>query len=175
MSLWNRLFGRAESTHAPAQAAERERPPHEDSLLLAQVDMAVEILRAHPRGDQGTVLLAFESRGIPPRDCWRLYQFVPMAFAHVVFGPAGVQFAPDYISLHPDTQVRVQRPLTGEPLYRTAVQLAKRRVGAGATDRDLLPVFRHSAEYSVIDKLLQGGGNLSDLGLVEPILFEYTE
>jgi hypothetical protein len=174
VSLWNRLFRRGE---ASAPAAQREDRPsaREDSHLLAQVDTAVEVLRAHPREDQGTVLLAIESRGIAPRDCWRLYQFVPMAFAHVVFGRAGVHFAPDYISLDPETQVRVQRPLAGEPLYRTAVQRAEGQVGAGATDRDLLPVFRLSAEYSVIDKLLQGGGNLSDLGLVEPILFEYTE
>ena len=71
----------------------------------------------------------------------------------------------------------MQRPLAGEPLYRAAVKVAehRERIGPGGTGRDLIPVLRHSAEYAVINNLLQGGANLRDIGCTEPILFEYGE
>jgi hypothetical protein len=140
-----------------------------------EIEKAVEVFFAHPEGGQENILAALANCGIAPPVGWRLYQFVPMAFCHVVLRPHGVQFAPDYLSLHPDTKVQQQHPLAGEPLYLAAVRVAERLLASGCDPRQLHPVYRQSAEYAVINDLLGGGGQLRDLVLCEPILFEFVE
>lgn len=140
-----------------------------------EVAKAVEVFLAHSTADQAATLAALAGRGIAPPVAWRLYQFVPMAFCHVVLGPHGVRFTPDYLSVHPDSMAREQRPLSGEPLYLAGVRAAEVLLASGREPRELLPVLRRSAEYAVINDLLRDGGRLQDLVLCEPALFEYVE
>jgi hypothetical protein len=68
-----------------------------------------------------------------------------------------------------------QRALSDEPLYLAAVKAAERRLVSGSGPRELLPVFGRSAEYAAINQLLPEGGELRNLVLCEPALFEYVE
>jgi hypothetical protein len=45
----------------------------------------------------------------------------------------------------------------------------------GHTPLELRPVFRHSAEYAAILKLVGPGGSMDGIVLIEPLLFEYEE
>jgi hypothetical protein len=137
------------------------------------VSIAVDVFLAHPRADQDETLTALADRGLAPREAWRLYQFVPIAFCHVVLRGSGVGFEPAYLSVHPDTGVRERRLLSDEPIYTAAVRLAEERVAAGAAE--LLPVLGRSAEYAVINHLLHQGSQLRHIRLVEPALFEFAE
>jgi hypothetical protein len=139
------------------------------------MNTAVEVFLAHPRADQDATLAALAGRGLAPRDAWRLYQFVPIAFCHVVLRGSGVEFQPAYLSVHPDTMAREQRLLSDEPFYTAAVRAAEERVAAGATLAELLPVFGRSAEYAAINQLLHKGSQLRDIRFVEPALFEFVE
>lgn len=139
------------------------------------VNTAVEVFLALPHADQDETLSALADRGLSPRDAWRLYQFVPIAFCHVVLRGSGVEFQPAYLSIQPDTMDRKRQLLSEEPIYAAAVRAAEERVAAGATPTGLLPVFGRSAEYAAINQLLHQGSELRDIGLVEPALFEFEE
>jgi hypothetical protein len=139
------------------------------------VNTAVEVFLAHPHADQDETLAALADRGLAPRQAWRLYQFVPIAFCHVVLRGSGVGFLPAYLSVHPDTDAREERLLSDEPIYAAAVRLAEQRVAAGAGPAELLPVFGRSAEYAAVNQLLHQGSQLRDIRLVEPLLFEFVE
>jgi hypothetical protein len=139
------------------------------------VNTAVEVFLALPRADQEATLEALAGRGLAPREAWRLYQFVPIAFCHVVLRGRGVHFEPGYLSIHPDTMAREMRLLSDEPLYTAAIRVAVVRIAAGATPEELLPVFGRSAEFAAINQMLHKGSQLRDIALVEPALFEFVE
>jgi hypothetical protein len=140
-----------------------------------EIEKAIEVFLTHPEADQETILAALANCGIAPPEAWRLYQFVPMAFCHVVLRPHGVHFPSDYTSIRYDSEAQQQRPLSGEPLYQAAVGAAERRLVSGWDPRELLPVFGRSAEYAVINDMLHQGSQLRDIRLIEPALFEFEE
>ncbi len=141
----------------------------------ALVATAVDVFLRHPGQGQDAILDGLAQEGVPPESGWLLYQLVPTAFCRVALRHTGITFPDIYLAQHPDTGARVTRAFTDEPLYVAAVQEATARIAGGLVRGALLPIVAHSAEFDAINKLAKSGSKLSDIVLVEPILFEYTE
>lgn len=62
-----------------------------------------------------------------------------------------------------------------EIMYRVAFEHATSLLKSGKSPNDLLPVFGRSAEYAVINRLLEKGGSLDGIRMVEPVLFGYED
>jgi hypothetical protein len=64
-----------------------------DAPSAEVIATAISIFYANPKADRETILQALDNAGIPPREAWELYQFLPIAFVHVAFRDQGVAFA----------------------------------------------------------------------------------
>jgi hypothetical protein len=142
-------------------------------MYAARVEKAVEELLLHPEAEQDAMLALLQGCGLTPHEAWRAYQFLPIAFIHVVLRGAGVQFQPGYVLVDPDTDARSSHLLADEPLYVAGVASAERRLAKGCTHQQLLPVFGRSAEYEVIRQLAGPGGRLDGIVLTQPLLLTF--
>ncbi len=138
-----------------------------------RVGAAVEVMLRHPEANQDQVLALLEGCGFTAPEAWRVYQFLAIAFAHVVFRGRGVEFQPGYVLMDPDSSARSTHRLADEPLYAAGVAAAEARVARGGTPQQLLPVFGRSAEYSVIRQLAGPDGRLDGVVLTEPLLMTF--
>jgi len=141
----------------------------------AQVEKAIEELLLHPEADQAEMLALLEGCGLTAQEAWRAYQFLPIAFIHVVLRNAGVQFQPGYVLVDADTEARSSHLLAQEPLYVAGVASAERRLAEGCTLQQLFPVFGRSAEYDVVQQLAGPGGRLDGIVLTEPLLMTFGD
>jgi hypothetical protein len=146
-----------------------------DAPSAETIAKAIAIFYANPKADQETILRALDNAGIPPREAWELYQFLPIAFVHVAFRDQGVVFTPDYELDAAGSSARTRHNFADEPIYVAGVAAAEGMLADGHTALELRPVFRQSAEYAVILKLVRPDGSLDGIGLTEPLLFEYEE
>jgi hypothetical protein len=145
------------------------------SPVDAAVETTVEVFLAGPHADEAALLTALGWRGIAARDAWRLHQFVPIAFTHVVLERSGVLFQSDYDTWDPDTGRRGRHRLRDEPLYVAGVRSARRWLARGYTPDQLLPVFGCSAEWDAIRKVMRPNGDMCGIVLCEPLLVEFPD
>jgi hypothetical protein len=143
--------------------------------VAANIETAIEVLLANPQADQDATLAALVAEGFTPREAWRAYQFLPIAFIHVALRGSGVRFEPSYLLMNPETAARTQHRFEDEPLYVEGVKVAERLVATGYSARQFLPVLGRSAEYHAIRQLRRPDGDLRGIGLTEPILMEFQD
>jgi hypothetical protein len=98
---------------------------------------------------------------------WQLVMLVPMAFARVIFEPAGVRFYDHYLAWKAGAEKARPRLLTSEPLYCEAYRLGQRLADSRRLEA-LYQVVRRSAEYTAIQQLRQSGSELGNIRLTEP-------
>jgi hypothetical protein len=146
-----------------------------DSPSAETIATAITTFYANPKADQETILRALDDAGIPPRQAWELYQFLPIAFTHVAFRDQGVIFTPDYQLDAAGSSARTRHMFADEPIYVAGVTAAEGALADGHTALELRPVFHHSAEYAAILQLVPPDGSTDGIELTEPILFEYEE
>jgi hypothetical protein len=146
-----------------------------DAPSIETIANAIAVFYANPKADQQTILQALDDAGIPPRQAWELYQFLPIAFVHVAFRDQGVLFAPDYELDGAGSAARTRHRFVAEPIYVAGVTAAEDALASGHTALELRPVFRHSAEYAAILELIRPDGAMDGIRLTEPVLFEYEE
>jgi hypothetical protein len=158
-----------QSTPAPCPA------PFRLLGLRDKIEAAVKIFMSHPSAGQDELLSLLEAAGFAPEEAWRIFQFVPMAFCHVVLKHDGISFPSGYISMSFSRGPQVQRELKDEPIFQAGMEHAEELVASGYSRAQLLPVFRISAEYATLSKLKNPDGSFRGLCLVKPILFDYEE
>lgn len=144
------------------------------------IGKAVTVFLANEHADQHAMLAALAAQGFTPREAWRIYQFVPIAFMHVAFRGTGVTFQPGFERAKFErakgaTSVLSKHLLADEPLYVAGVRAAERLIANGYAPAQLLPVFRQSAEYNCMRKLQAAGSHVRDLVFVEPLLIDYED
>lgn len=139
------------------------------------VENIVTAMMRHPEAGQDEMLPIIEACGLSPSEAWRAYQFLPIAFVHVVLADTGVRFQPDYFAVDATTDTRIRHQLVDEPLYVAGVACAKRMLANGYKFEQLKPVYRQSAEYQCVKELGGTPEELKDSDIVctEPFLFEF--
>ena len=138
------------------------------------MDAAVEVMLRHPEADQDQMVALLADCGFAPPVAWRAYQFLPIAFAHVVFRSSGVRFQSRYVLKDPDAGTQSRHWLEDEPLYIAAVAAAEALALEGCTPQQLWPVFGRSAEWGVIQQCVELDGRLDGAILTEPLLMPFT-
>lgn len=166
-------FGRTTTTSSRGSRPVARDDASAPSTRDPRVEAAVDAMLGQPEADQNRMLELLEDCGFTPLEAWRAYQFVPMAFAHVVFSERGVTFRKDYILMDPETGVRRTHRLSDEPIYVAAAMSARSRGATGRRAPKLLPVYGRSAEYGAILQLAGPDGRLDGVVLVEPILMTF--
>jgi hypothetical protein len=136
-----------------------------DAPSAETIATAIIVFYANPKADQETILQALDNAGIPPREAWELYQFLPMAFVHVAFRDQGVVFMPDYELDAAGSPARTRHKFADEPIYVAGVTAAEGALSDGHTALELRPVFHHSAEYGVILQLVGPDGSMDGIRL----------
>lgn len=169
-----RLLGAPSPEVSPPQQSavqvnERLRPVRD-----SQVDAAVEVMLGHPEADQDQMVSLLAECGFDPPMAWRVYQFLPIAFAHVVFRGRGVTFQQGYDLMDSDARTYSRHCLANEPLYLAAVATAEAMASEGCSPQQLLPVFGRSAEWSVIRQLVGPDGRLDGVILTAPLLMPFA-
>lgn len=139
------------------------------------VETAVEIFLVGLPEDSNQALFAeFGKRGIEPAEAWRLHQFVPIAFTHVVLEKRGIDFQPGYVKWNPDSNVHTHHLLRDEPIYAAGVRSARRWLARGFTPDQLAPIFGLSSEWGVVRQFMGPNGDMRGIWLTEPLLVDFA-
>ncbi len=141
------------------------------------VQAIVTAMMRHPEAGQDEMLPVIEACGLSPREAWRAYQFLPIAFVHVALADTGVKFQPDYFAADSSTDARIRHQLADEPLYLAGVACPKQMLANGYCLEQLKPVYQQSAEYQCVKELAGTPEELenSDIVCTEPFLFEFDD
>jgi hypothetical protein len=110
--------------------------------------------------DELVALLAEKGIGVDVAE--RLIAFVPMACAHALLAPLGVQLQPTYWLVDPETDRRWRGALAEEPIFVAAFTLAREAAGSGW----VRAIASTSAEWQAMQQLKTPAGVI----LTEPIL-----
>lgn len=142
--------------------------------LRKTVSIAADVLRTKSRASQEDILRALEEAGFSPPVAWHLFQIIPIAVCHVVFGAEGVSFEVGYLSASWKRPDRVRRDFRNDPLYIAAADYAKRLISDGRRS-DLESLFSLTAEYAAMIQVRNRDGTFRGIRCTEPILFEYEK
>ena len=104
--------------------------------------------------------------GCTEAQAWKLITLVPMAFARVVFEPAGVRFYKHYLTIT-QTGAKRRHGLSTDPVYQEARRYGQ-RLAASHRVEALYQVVRRSADYCAIQELHRSGSLLQDIFLTDP-------
>jgi hypothetical protein len=127
-----------------------------------RMERAVEVLLRHPEAEESDLPALLAECGLTLPEVWRAYQFLAIAFTHVVMR-GRAQFQPGYVLFDPDTGVKSSHLLAEQPMYVAGVASAERRLAEGRSPQQLLPIYGRSAEYHAI---CQGGVLLTNPVLI---------
>jgi hypothetical protein len=130
-----------------------------------QVLAAVVLLASDLEDDRVAAHLV--QHGCTEAQAWKLVTLVPMAFARVVFEPAGVRFYQHYLRFNPVSSKRRRQPLAREPFYQGAFRYAQRLAAAQRVEA-LYEIVKRSADYAAIQELRRAGCPLQAIRLTEP-------
>jgi len=149
--------------------------PGQFSPIDGLVETAIDVFLAHPDADDKAIHAALIKEGITPREAWRLLQFVPIAYVHVVLERSFCRFQPGYVAWNSKTGEKVHHLLRDEPLYRAGVRSARRWLARGANDNQIRLVYGRSAEWNALQKALAANPRTRGVEFCEPALVEFTE
>jgi hypothetical protein len=130
------------------------------------VERFVDVFLANPAAEPDVLVDLLRHEDISAEEAECLLAFVPMAFAHVLLGPMGVQLPSSFQAWNPDTGEKQSGLLKEEPIFVAAVSVATRR----ATGARIRAVVNSSAEWHVVQKLTSDGGSAEGCALTEPLL-----
>jgi hypothetical protein len=130
---------------------------------------AVDVFRNSPNlGDQ-QILDVLVKDGLDRELAARLVEFLPMAYCRVVLGNSGTQFSNTFRRRLENGELR-EKSLSSEPVWQASLEFARSEAKSGIAGKDLLLVASHSAEFDVVNQLLNKGSKLTNLVLAAPIL-----
>ena len=99
-----------------------------------------------------------------------LLAFVPMAFAHVLLAPMGVNLPDRFKALDPATNDSESGRLDDEPIFSAAHSVAASGARRADEAERVRAVASCSAEWQVIRELTKDGSSPVGCGLTEPVL-----
>jgi len=134
------------------------------------VDVFVRVALAHAQADTDGLVELLLSEGVDSETAECLVAFVPMAFAHVILGDAGVRLPDDFIVQDPNSGRSTNGKLRDEPIFRAAYDRARAMLSADPEDPRVREIASGSAEWSAIAHLTRDGRGPSACGLTETVL-----
>jgi hypothetical protein len=108
--------------------------------------------------------------GVDASTAARLVEFLPLVYFRVLMANSGVRFSGAYRRVRPDGTKSPPILFSSEPLWNQVMEFAEAEVRRGAHRQQLLVIAGRSAECEAVNKLLNQGSKLADVGLTEPLL-----
>jgi hypothetical protein len=129
---------------------------------------AVQIFLKHPSATESE-LVGKISAGVGSSDlAERLVEFVPLAFGRIILVRAGVQLPGRFVRMLDDGTFTPECPLEAEPVWKPAMDFARRAETRLSKD-EFLAIAARSAEFDAVNKACQAGSNPKDLVGAVPI------
>ncbi|MCC6360162.1 MAG: hypothetical protein IT450_15565 [Phycisphaerales bacterium] len=124
-----------------------------------QLKCTLDVFRENPSASDEELLEALCAAGIERRLAAKIIQFMPPAFMRVQFRESGPHFSDKYMLFRGNQNDGRTFPLTSEPVFNAALELAR----AGVSRDEMLAVLRRSSEYIALGKALRAGEQPGDL------------
>ncbi|MGA2347653.1 MAG: hypothetical protein ABSF93_16695 [Candidatus Sulfotelmatobacter sp.] len=131
---------------------------------------AVAAFRDSPSSGDLEIYRKLTAGGLESALAARLVEFLPMAYCHELLVHSGVRFATTFQRRLANGKNSSERLLSSEPVWRAAMLFARDEVERGVSKIDFLAIAGRSAEFQVVNKLLNSGSKLSDLALTPTLL-----
>ena len=115
-----------------------------------------------PDADPDALVASLVAEGIDSETAECLIAFVPMAFAHVILGAAGVKLPARFLLRDARTGAPVHGLLRDEPIFVAAQARARAMLVAGADDhQSAQEIATTRAEWNAIAELVRDGSDPS--------------
>jgi hypothetical protein len=138
------------------------------------ISTAVRILRESPDSSDEEIFVALVRAGIERKDAARLVEFLPIAYCRLLLGSSGVCFSDTFQRRTPGGDTSAELPLTSESIWVEISDFAKAEVHHGVPRDEWLALAGRSAEFAVINQLLNQGAKLTNVALT-PVLLSWPE
>jgi hypothetical protein len=133
------------------------------------VEVAAEWMRSHPDTDEKELIPTLVKSSVDDSLAEELIAFVPLAFGRLVMRRTGAKLQETYRTKDSNGQARSYL-LLDQPVYVTALQVARSWQTKGITGANFLAVAGRTPEVRALNKFLQQGSEPKALLFGEPLL-----
>lgn len=138
------------------------------SEITDSIIKGVETFRDNLRADEQVLIQNLISQGIDEKTAGDLVDFIPIAFTRVGLDHLNIDFQ-DYVQyVDKIGRVKEKRKLIDIPIYAEAVRFAKEDAGLFVDNEEFLTIESYSAEFKVINDMLNKGSRIEDL-VISPV------
>ncbi len=111
-------------------------------------------------------------QGIDKNIAKKIIQFVPLAFCRVILESSGIVFSNYYQVSEYNGEISELRPLQDEEVFNEAIAIAIANSSSLCGD-ELLVIAGRSAEFNVINELLNEGAFMNELELIPTLMLPF--
>ncbi len=140
------------------------------TTLNQDISRALAIFRDSSSAGDVEIFWTLVNSGIERRCAARLVEFLPMVYCRILLSDSGARFAKTVRRRLPDGGLSAETPLSAEPIWNAALEVAKAEAERGVPRKDIWLLAARSAEFDAANQLLQKGSKLTDVVFTEPIL-----
>ncbi len=130
----------------------------------------IDLFHKNRQADNVSMSEIFISKGIEKEIAWKVIHFMPVAFDRIMLASKKIIFPNTYIILKCDN-TQIVKSFTEEEIFNQSILLAQSKAGNMSGDK-WLSVAGRSAEFHVINGLLQSGSQLEDIRFTNMIIDE---
>jgi hypothetical protein len=156
------------TSNARTAGAGATRTDMETMSIGESVQRALPILATSGRDDFDGMVAALRRAGFTKAVAADLVEFMPLAFARVLFEGTGVRLADHYVRTDGNARERKRGLLMDEPVYRASMAAAQDVIARD--EETFVAVAARSSELQALNKALQSGSRLENVFLGEPTL-----
>ena len=142
----------------------------ERAKVNAVISKAVAAMRSAPSSGDVEIYGMLVADGLKPAVAARLVEFLPMAYCRLLLKDSGVRFPNTFQRKQANGKISSERLLSSEPVWKAAIAFARDESERGISRGDLLAVAARSAEFQVVNQMLNQGSNLRDIALTPALL-----
>lgn len=133
------------------------------------IPRVVKLLRESQHLADDEIRKELVRQGIDPDMALRLVEFLPMAYARLVFQRSGARFSDRFKRVGRDGTLR-EYVLADEPVWKPALGFAQHEIARGTPGSELVAVAARSAEFQAANELLNKGSKLKDIVFTPTVL-----
>ena len=138
------------------------------------ISKALFIIRNSPTLEDESIYKELLTRGLKQELAARLVEFLPLVYGRQILAAMNLRFPDKFKRRLPDGSISAERPFSSEPLWEEVTMSAREEISRGTSADELLAIGGRSAEFNVVNQLLNQGSKPEDIRLT-PIVFTWPE
>lgn len=156
MSFWNKILGKKEKNRAK-----------ESSNFDSDVKKSIDIIGSSKSLENDKLLILLTRNGIEKNNGVEIITFLPIAFVRKWL--ADVDWPKTYLEHYSDSK-RISKRFSDNHQYLTIEKIVDHYWNDKPNNDVIVNIAGRSAEFNAINKLLNDGGNLTDVKMTETII-----